>query len=476
MSDVSKQKTVATASDAQSAMANGAAMVRTLVAGTEAMRKAGTTYLPQEPGESSESYNERKARSFLFNATGKTVDDMTGKVFTKPVVCEKDVPEKIKACAENIDLAGRHLNVFARDVFKDGMQTGIGYILTDMPPAIPNATRADEASAGHRPYLVYIPLERVLGWKSQTIGGVEKLTQFRFMECVTEADGDFHEKEIEQVRVIEPGTWRTFRKDDKGEWKPYESGTISVTDEICVAPVYINRTGFMTGAPPLSKLAELNVAHWQSSSDQRNILHVARVPILGLFGWNADDKIEIGAGRALRNSSSEAKAAYVEHSGAAIDAGQTDIDKLEFQMQTQGLQLLVPQPGGKTATGEVRDDAKENSPLAMMATALQDALEQSFGFMARFTGETVKARTVDGGGSVVVNKDFGIQLGAATLTDLISMRNSRLISEETFWAECQRRGVLSDSFDPKVEKDRLANEAPELDSKSGKPMDLNAGP
>jgi hypothetical protein len=49
-----------------------------------------------------------------------------------------------------------------------------------------------------------------------------------------------------------------------------------------------------------------------------------------------------------------------------------------------GLQLLVDKPGGKTATGEIRDDARENSQLASMAAALEDALEHAFGFMAEF--------------------------------------------------------------------------------------------
>jgi len=35
----------------------------------------------------------------------------------------------------------------------------------------------------------------------------------------------------------------------------------------------------MQAKPPLLDLAWLNVEHWQSASDQSNILHVARVPI-----------------------------------------------------------------------------------------------------------------------------------------------------------------------------------------------------
>jgi hypothetical protein len=44
------------------------------------------------------------------------------------------------------------------------------------------------------------------------------------------------------------------------------------------------RCAFGDGEPPLLDLAYLNVKHWQSQSDQDNILHIARVPILALIG------------------------------------------------------------------------------------------------------------------------------------------------------------------------------------------------
>lgn len=470
---------VDTPSDVQKGMVEKAEAVRALAGGTDAMRKAGTKYLPQEKAESADAYAARISRSWLFNALGKTVADMTGKVFAKEITFGDDVPADIKAMAENIDLTGRHLNVFARDVFADGMKSGIGYIFVDMPPAVKGndgkaATIAQEQAAGIRPYLTYIRLENLIGWKSTVQAGAEVLTQIRIRECVTEADGEFHEKEVEQIRVVEPGKWRTYRKSadttKSDVWILYDQGDISLTGKIALVPVYINRTNFMCGEPPLQKIAELNIAHWQSSSDQRNILHVARVPILFGAGFDAETEIEVGASRMIRTTNENATLEYVEHTGAAIEAGQKDIEKLEQQMQTMGLQLLVDKPGEKTATGEVRADVKENSPLAMMARALQDALEQAFGFIAEFRGQGA-----DKGGSIVVNTDFGIQAGGGTdLQDLQSARSSGDLSRETLWDEMQRRGTLSTAFDPEIEKERLASEPPPLDAGPGRGMDLNA--
>lgn len=455
---------------------------RTLMGGTKAMRAAGRTYLPQEAKESNTAYEARVARSTLFNGFRKTVKDMTGKVFTKNVVLKPDVPAQIVRYSENIDLAGRHLNVFARDVFFDALQPGIGYILTEMPAPLAQGTgragevtMADEQAAGRRPYLIFIKAEDLIGWQSEIINGVVTLTQARVREMASVPDGPFATKCVPQVRVLTPGKWEIWREitegADKGKWAKVSEGKTSLS-VIPLAPVYINRTGFMTGEPPLEDLADLNVAHWQSQSDQRNILHVARVPILFMAGFQAEDAIEIGGSSAVRCSDAAANMSYVEHSGQAIGSGDKDLANLEFQMQTQGLQLLVPQPGGKTATGEVHDDIKENSQLAMMAGALGDAIEQSFGFMALY----MKLPEIKGG-SVVVNTDFGISASAALdIPNIIAAKNAGIFDLQTTIDEFKRRGFTAEDVDVEVLKARVAEEAPPLDSGAGKGMNLDGGP
>ncbi len=106
---------------------------RTLMAGTRGMRSAGRMYLPQEPAESDKAYVNRLSRSTLFNAYKRTVGGITGKVFSKDIVLGDDVPEEMADWSEDVDLMGRNLANFSRDVFKDGLQTGLSYILVDMP-------------------------------------------------------------------------------------------------------------------------------------------------------------------------------------------------------------------------------------------------------------------------------------------------------------------------------------------------------
>jgi hypothetical protein len=68
--------------------------------------------------------------------------------------------------------------------------------------------------------------------------------------------------------------------------------------DITLVTLYTKRTGFMCGSPPLLNMALLNIKHWQSQSEQDNILHVARVPILTVFGLEEGQELTIGSSSA----------------------------------------------------------------------------------------------------------------------------------------------------------------------------------
>ena len=69
------------------------ALPEALMGGTDAMRAAGTIFLPQEEGESKDAYNSRVARSFLFGGFERTIGILTGEVFNKPVAVKEDSPD-----------------------------------------------------------------------------------------------------------------------------------------------------------------------------------------------------------------------------------------------------------------------------------------------------------------------------------------------------------------------------------------------
>lgn len=451
---------VAQRSAASTTMLTAAQKGRALMGGTTAMRAAKITYLPQFAKETTPAYEVRLKASWLFNGYRKTVKDMTGRVFSRPVeISEGD--DRLKEWADNIDMQGRDLSTFARQVFEDGLSgPGISYIMVDAPPRNGTVTQSAAIEQNLRPYMVHLRVEEILGWRVETIANVTTLTQIRIAEKIAMVDplDEFKEVSVDQIRVLDrlpTGVQtRLYRKDAKSQkWAEYEAATVNTAiKEITVVPFYANRTGFFTGEPMLDDLSDINIAHWQSQSDQRNILHYARVPILFLAGVDDKAAVTIGATEAVKATDANAKLAWVEHSGAAIGAGRQDLKDLEFQMETFGLQLLTAKMNAQTATGEALDANKETSQLAMTADALKDALEQALEWMGMYGG-------FDAPVEVEVNKDFGVSfMTAQEVGALLQGVKEGTISRETALKEMIRRGFLRSDLNPDEEADRIAED------------------
>lgn len=458
-------------SSAVAAMEDDWAKIDALVGGTKTMRAAGEKYLPRFPAESLDAYKFRLATTTLYNATGRTIENMAAKPFAEAVTV-RDIDEVGKKWLENIDLCGNNLTVFAHKVFAAGLAYGLTHILVDMPSTVDEngkplyVTRAAEQSAGIRPYLVHVSPKQVLGWRS-TRGpdGQEALTMFRFVESVDEDDGEFGTRTVLQIRVLTPTTWATYRKADKPsagaaveDWVLHKSGPVSL-GKVPLVTYYTKRTGFMTAVLPLSDMADLNIKHWQSSSDQDSILHTARVPLLAISGVQDEDKIEIGPKAFLRLPAG-GEARYVEHTGAAIDAGRLSLKDLEDQMRAMGAELLVASQVATTATQNNIEDGEAKSQLKLMVEGEEDTFDNAITLMHEWVGLTFNGKTD-------IFKDFSsdaiLASAAPFVLSLIQLVNSRLMSKEDAFNEMRRYGIINPDLVWDDVQERIAAEPPEFD-------------
>lgn len=434
------------------------AIVDPLMGGTQAMRAAGKALLPQYPAERDDTYAERLKLSTLLPAYAETVGNNTSRVFAEPLQLGEDVPEQIKALCTDIDLGGNDLNSWSVEWFREALAKGLCHALIEHQPtrdAEGNKlykTVAEEAAAGVRPYAVIIKPGQVRGWR---FAG-SKLVQFRYSEMVEEEDGEFGVKCVEQIRVLEPGSWRTYRKPDGGgEWVQNDRGATSLA-YIPLVTFYTGRTGPLTAKPPLLELAHLNVKHWQSQSDQDNLLHVARVPLLFVFTDDQEFQLTISSASATRMPK-DGNAKYVEHTGAAITAGRDSLNDLVEDMRMAGAKLLQKdKQQTKTAAQANEEAAQELSPLARLAGQFADCLAQLLKILADYGN-------LGDGGHVEMRGNFDSDFAPeVSLPNLISMANSGKLSDETLYSEMQRRGVISDELDWEQEKERLEEQGPAL--------------
>jgi len=462
---------VATPTHAYDAMSVNWSLVDTLWGGTDAMRASGRRFLPQMPDEPEAAYRARLHQSVLTNVYKDTIEKLVSKPLKQPVTLKDDVPDDIQCFRDNIDGQATDLDVFTRQVGEAALNHGVTHILVDYPQASPDTTALEERVDHIRPYAIHYDATQVIGWKSEVRNGRRFLTQVRILEKTYEDVSEFEQSLVHRVRVLEPGFYRTYQLKEIGngqeDWVLTDSHEVvangQVLDFIPFISIYTNKRNFMIASPAMMDVAHLNITHWQSDSDQRNILHVARVPILFGSGLGDEDsvvKLSIGATTFIKGQiSSDLK--YVETSGKGIDAGQKDLETLIERMSSLGLNMLVrKQPSGRaTATARTLDQSEADSPLSMFARELENGLETMLDFFGVFMG-----KGPDAGGSVELFKDFSItQRDAEDIKELGQMRARLDISQVTYWEELKRRNLLSDDFDAEQEIDLLDLESPGMD-------------
>lgn len=436
-----------------------------LLGGTIAMRAAATSRLPQWPAESDDAYKIRLSAATLYPAFERTVGVMAGKPFSRGLTFTEGTSEQMRAWCDDVDLEGRNLHSFASDMLVEALAFGLCGILVDYPPTTgadgrPIArTRADDRRLGLRPYMVAIKHRQLLGWRVEKVNGAPRLTMLRLLEIGSEPDGDYGEVIVRRVRVLRPGSWELWREaagtNGRSGGYEMESGGATTLDIVPFVPIYGRRLGFMHGVSPLLNLAHLNVKHWQSQSDQDTILHAARVPILARSGVDESKPLVIGSGVAV-DLPMGGELKWVEHTGAAINAGRQSLLDLQEQMIQTGAELLVATPGQRSAT-EANNDAEANkSELLRIVESFEDSLDMGLALMSRW----VRAEETAG---VSLFKDFGaLTLSEASAQLVMSMQQGGLITKATAIREQQRRGVLSDDIDPQAEIEAVNEEGPSL--------------
>ena len=464
-------------------------MVESLLGGTEAMRMAGERYLPRYEKETHQSWLHRLQRATLLNYFRKTVMGYVGKPFGSPLKIPDDFPQHLRDFAQDCDGAGSPLDLFALSAFTGGVSKGICHVLVDFPTGEQDDTALEDAT--RKPYAVVIAPEALIGARSETIGGKEVLTQVRIMQIEVVPDGEFGEILKPSIRVIYRDRWEIWTKmpKRKDKWEIARSGP-NTLGEIPLVTFYADKEGFMRSRPPLLDLAHVNVAHFQSASDQRNILSVTRFPILVATGINPKSStdanprgasnLEIGPNSlwTLRNEKANLK--FVEHSGNAISAGRQDLEDLKAEMAILGLQLLMPaNSGNPTATAKALDGMEAISELQSIVMNFEIFLNQILRLVDKWSD--VSDEEAQKTGKVKCDEDYIISLNIVNnMTTLLAMRSSGDLSRRALLDAAKRRGYLPETFD--IDDDATEREAEQklsgalmLPGQKGKPPKLGEG-
>lgn len=458
-----------TPSLAHEALADTWAMIQTIRGGAKAVRDAGVRYLPKHPKESEAEYDRRRRSAPWRPEFEDAVRSISSKPFAKPVQLMGEPSREMQAIAEDVDGRGNNLHTFSRDLFEDAVSLGAAGILVEFPAI--EGTMADQRQAGARVYWCAVAADEIVALRTERQGAREVVTHLRLRETGVEYDG-FEEKEVERIRQFEPGRWvlyRLVREGARKEWIVEREGALPVAEVPFVLFTTNDRQGAQYTRPPLLDLAEMQLELFRFMSGEEQIYTMAGAPMLTANGMAAPDdgsEVEVGPGRILFAPGAEGITtgwAYVQPDAANLTAITEKAGKIITDMRRLGMQPMLPGTGDVTATATGVEAAKAHSAVQSWALDLKDALEQAFRLTAARSRSTEQVE-------VSVNTDFAVGLyGAEEVRVLLDARKGGYISEETFWDELARRGVLGPAFDKDEERDRLEAEEPADDE-----IDLSA--
>lgn len=451
---VNQSATVSTPTLQYQEMAEDWELVETLRGGTKTIKKAGKRYLPQQPKESDEAYNQRLQLTSLYNVYWRTIQAITGLGFIKPAVVS-NVPSELEYLESNFDGTGRSITEVAYDLAVQAVHYGKTHAMMDFP-SVPSSemSLAEFRVSGFRPYCIIVNPRNVIGWRTTSEPGIPVLQQVRITDhkMVPSQYNDWAEKDLFYVRVIYPTYTEIYEYDPEADNASYELvNTVENTlGYIPLGTAYSNQTGFMTAAPAMQDLAQVNLRHYQSSSDQNYILHFSRVPMM--FGSGFDEGelegVEIGPNRMIVSSNAEADLKYIEHTGKAMDSGVQDLKSLENQMALLGADMLISKGVSRmTASARRMDQTESLSILQLTLRSIEQLLERQYMIAGEWLG--VDASEV----SVSIGEDMSSANEPNPTNALVTFyKETGLLTEDQLVQEAQRQGILSGYF--KLDDDR----------------------
>ena len=408
-------------------------MIEDLAGGSHQIRMKHRRYLPQEPREQDDAYENRLARSTCPPYFQRLERMLAGMLTRKPVKLQ-DIGDLQREQLFDVDLQGNDLNVWTYEAARKMIRYGHVGVLVDVPQ-----------DGNGRPYWVTYTPREILGYRTEVIDGKTTFTQLRLLEKIIEPEGDYGEKEVTQVRVLYQGRYEIHRKNDNGKFIVVDEGETTLS-EIPFSVAYANRITLMESRPPLEDIAELNIKTYQVQSDLDNQLHISAVPLLGFFGFpQSSEEVTAGPNEAIAFPA-EGRAEYIEPTGRSFDSQFQRLEQLEKQINELGLAAVLGQKlSAETAEAKKIDRSQGDSTMMVVAQQMQDLIDNSLLFHAQLLNTSEI-------GSSFVNRDFlGSRLEPQEIQALLQLYTAGTITQKTLLDQLTAGEVLGDEFDVEEE-------------------------
>lgn len=432
---------------------------RVVVEGEDAVKAAGSLFLPMLSGQSGGEYAAYKMRALFYGATGRTLDGLLGAIFRRePVLtpAEGRVTEELKSVTQDY-LTARD---FATEAVFEVLALGRFGILVDAP------------QGGGTPYLAPYTAESIINWQTEATETGQKLTRVVLEEkYTTEGSDEFMPKDEIQYRVLEivdsKYQQRVFRKSNVGTedegfveiseltvWPTVAGAALDTIPFYFINPFNQSTTVFN---PPLLSLVNVNLSHYRSSADLEHGRHFTGLPTAWVAGFTSNTLLHIGSSIAWVSEDPNAKAGFLEFTGQGLQSLENALKEKQDMMAVLGARMLEDPKKAVEAADTLETRYRgENSVLSTVSNTVSMVLSKVFTQLLAWRG--VKKDVV-----YTLNKDFiSSRLSFQEVQALMAAWQSGGMSWDVLFFNFQRGELYPEDMTKEEEANRIGTAPPPM--------------
>lgn len=429
--------------------------IRDVLAGATHFKANAKKYVPALHDQSDPDFKRYVERGTFFNATGRTLEAMTGLLLRKsPEFSQGTLSDGFFA---DVDLNGTAFLDFVKTISEEMGSLGHG------------GTLVEYSTDEKRPFLIHYDSENVIDWEVKRVNGKMRLTKLKLKEESWEKNeaGDAYEQvtiflnyEIEEeklkVRKVTE-TAGTFTSVEDIE--PVRTGKALHFIPFVFNTLNGNKPEILK--PTLEDLTEVNISHFRTSCDLENGRHITGLPTPYAFGVDTDEDFILGTTHVWTSDNADAKVGFLEFSGGGLSELRDAIKEKAEQMASLGARMLEPEKAEAEAFGTVklRADA-EQATLINTSSAVSAVATQALQIAAWWQG-SAKEPTDEAETFVILSTDFvGAKIDAQSLTALISSFQLGAISWPTLFYNLQQGELYSEGWTQEDEEKAMTEITP----------------
>lgn len=439
--------------------------MRDAIEGDEAIKAANVRYVPQLIGQTADEYAAYLQRATYFNATQRTLDALSGFVFSKAP--QYDVPPAIEALFEDITLDGKTMTDFSELIVSENIAVGRVGILIDMPSVNTNGLSSlDVGRMNIRPFMKYYQTENIRNWRETTINGrlvpnlivlsesYEEWTGFiseiktRYRELSLDEEGYYRQRVFldEQLDELVEAEYYPLMNGSKMRYIPF----------VCITPQNLQLDPVKS---PLADLAKVNISQFRNKVDYEHALHFTALPTPYISGYQPmqGEKISIGSTAFHCFSDPNAKMAYLEFTGQGLASLEKVIETKANEMAMLGARLLTDEKktAESTNTVEIRT-AGERAVLISLANTCSRGLQRALQICAEWMGADTNI-------TYELNTDYLLHtIEPQMITQLIAGWQAGALSKQELFKALQKGEIIEPEKTFEEHETEIEIEAPQL--------------